>query len=83
MDNEQHSLAYEMLKEMKSSAKRWFIIALVELFIILTITGIFIWYISLPIEETSYSQEAEYTLESDVRQIIGDGYGQSETNKDN
>lgn len=45
------TLATEMLHELKASAKRWFIIAVIELFIILGITGAFIWYISLPVEE--------------------------------
>lgn len=50
----------EMLAELKSNAKRWFIISIIELFIILGITGIFIWYINQPIEETTteYTQEA-------------------------
>lgn len=72
-NEEQHGLAYEMLKEVKASARRWFIIALVELCIIIGIVGVFIWYISLPTEEvTSYEQSIDDINDSDVRQIIGE-----------
>jgi len=46
-----HSLAYELLVEVKASARRWFIIALIELGIILSMVGGIIWYLSLPVEE--------------------------------
>lgn len=44
-------LATELLKEIQLSAKRWFIIAIVELLIILSMAGGFVWYLSLPIDE--------------------------------
>lgn len=44
-------LATELLKEIQISAKRWFIIAIVELLIILSMAGGFVWYLSLPIDE--------------------------------
>ena len=44
-------LATELLKEVQISAKRWFIIAIVELLIILSMAGGFVWYLSLPIDE--------------------------------
>lgn len=51
MDNcENKTLATELLHELKASAKRWFIIAIVELVIILGIVAGFLWYISLPVE---------------------------------
>jgi hypothetical protein len=54
------TLATELIKELKLNAKRWFIIALVELFIILGITGFIFWYINQPIEEVvTYEQEAD------------------------
>lgn len=49
MDNS--SFALEMLKELTHNARRWFIIAIVELVIIIATTGIFVWYINQPIEE--------------------------------
>lgn len=51
MENEAMPLATELLKEVQISAKRWFIIAIVELLIILSMAGGFIWYLSLPIDE--------------------------------
>ena len=48
MDNEK--LATELLHEIKASAKRWFIIAIAELCMIVALVGGFLWYISLPVE---------------------------------
>lgn len=57
---ESHSLAYELLREVKASSKRWFIISMIELVIILAIVGGMIWYNSLPAEEyTEVTQDAE------------------------
>lgn len=56
MDNEK--LATELLHELKASATRWFyafIIVLVLWFA--TIAG-FLWYISLPVEETVIENES-------------------------
>lgn len=51
MEHETMPLATELLKEIQISAKRWFIIAVVELLIILSMAGGFVWYLSLPIDE--------------------------------
>ena len=51
MENKTMPLATELLKEIQISAKRWFIIAVVELLIILSMAGGFVWYLSLPIDE--------------------------------
>ena len=59
MENEVQTLATELLHELKASAKRWFIIAVIELFIILGIAGGFIWYLSLPVEDEIVSVENE------------------------
>ena len=59
MENEVQTLATELLHELKTSAKRWFIIAVIELFIILGIAGGFIWYLSLPVEDEVVSVESE------------------------
>lgn len=56
MENE--TLATEILHELKASSKRWFIVAIIELFIICGITGAFLWYLSLPVEEFTIEQEA-------------------------
>ena len=49
---ENTTLATELLREVKSQSKRWFITAVVELVIIVIITLAFLWYISLPVDET-------------------------------
>ena len=59
MENEVQTLATELLHELKASAKRWFIIAVIELLIILGIAGGFIWYLSLPVEDEIVSVEGE------------------------
>ena len=59
---EKDSLATEMLKELKAQNKRWFIIAIVELVIILFSAILFVAYLNTPTEEkeeTSYSQDAD------------------------
>ena len=56
------TLATEMLKELKAQSKRWFIIAMVELVIILFSAILFVAYLNTPTEEkeeTSYSQNAD------------------------
>ena len=52
MDEEGTTLATEILSELKASAKRWFIAFLVMCGIELATVAGFLWYISLPIEET-------------------------------
>jgi len=59
MEKEVHTLATELLHELKASAKRWFIIAVIELIVILSMVGGFIWYMSLPIEDDVVSVESE------------------------
>ena len=69
----EQSLATELLHEVKLSARRWFIAFLVMVIVeVGTIIG-FMWYISLPVEETIYTyyQNVEEVEGSTVRQIIG------------
>lgn len=68
MDN----FATEMLKELKTNAKRWFIISIVELAIILSISGMFIYYINQPLETITYTQEADSQDNSVINQKIGE-----------
>lgn len=62
MDNielSEHSLAYELLVEVKRSARRWFIAFLVMCILeVGTIIG-FMCYLSLPTEEYNIEQEAD------------------------
>lgn len=75
MDSEGMTLASEILAELKASARRWFIAFLIMLGIeIATVCG-FLWYLSLPAEESTTTQ----TISADenagtVDQHIGDNY---------
>lgn len=52
MDKEGMTLATEILAEVKASARRWFIAFIIMVIIeAATIAG-FLWYISLPVDET-------------------------------
>ena len=82
MDNE--TLATELLKEIKASAKRWFIAFLVMVGIeFATIAG-FLWYISLPVEEvsTEYQQEIDNLDNSKAMQMIGSKYDNENTDEE-
>ena len=81
MEKEAHTLATELLHELKASAKRWFIIAVIELFIILSMAGGFLWYMSLPVEDDVVSVESEdgnaNYVGDDVTGAIYNGEGNS------
>ena len=52
MDQEGQTLATEIFRELKASAKRWFIAFLVMVGVeVATVAG-FIWYLSLPVDES-------------------------------
>ena len=52
MDEDGTTLATEIFRELKASARRWFIAFMVMLFAeVATVAG-FLWYISLPVDET-------------------------------
>lgn len=50
MDTEKTTLASEILAELRASAKRWFIIAMAELLVILALIVGMLWYFSLPVD---------------------------------
>lgn len=82
MENEK--FATELLHEVKASAKRWFIAFLVVLGLWFATIGVFIWYISLPVEEeyteiTDVQQEAD---NSSYNQVVGGDYIGGETEGD-
>lgn len=59
MDSEGTTLATEIFKELKASARRWFIAFLVMVVVeICTVAG-FLWYISLPADEAVVTVENE------------------------
>lgn len=52
MDQEGQTLATEIFRELKASAKRWFIAFLIMVGVeVATVAG-FIWYLSLPVDES-------------------------------
>jgi hypothetical protein len=67
MDNQ--TLASEMLHELKASNRRWFIAFIVVLVLWFATIGIFIWYVSLPIDEYTVDQYAD----GDTNTMIGVG----------
>lgn len=77
--SESVTLATELLREVKSSARRWFVAFCVMVILeVATICG-FIWYISLPIEETSTNDIEQEADDGSNNQIIGGDYNVSET----
>ncbi|MBO6252942.1 MAG: hypothetical protein J6O49_04720 [Bacteroidaceae bacterium] len=67
MDHE--TLATELLHEIKASAKRWFIAFCIMVAVeILTIAG-FLWYISLPVEEYTTTEQAIEDISADNSEI--------------
>ena len=72
--------ATELLKEVKASAKRWFIAFLVVLGLWFATIGAFVWYISLPVEVVD-SVEQQSDNNSNNYVVGGDYNGLSESNK--
>ena len=68
---EKESLAMEMLKELKHQSKRWFIIAIIELILIIaTNTGWLIYESQFETITEEQTQEAYYNDNSNVTQNI-------------
>ena len=74
MNNENMTLATELLHELKASAKRWFIAFCIMVVLeVATIAG-FLWYISLPVEEYTYTEQTMDDIDGDnVSQTINNG----------
>lgn len=79
---EQEKLATELLHELKQSSRRWFIAFITVLVLWFATIGIFIWYISLPVEEyTDYvAQESNYG-ERNIQIVGGSNYGETNSEK--
>ena len=77
---DEHSLATELLHELKMSCKQWFIAFCIMIGVeVATIAG-FLWYITLPAEEYSIEQDMDDIEGDGTTQIIGgDNYGESKT----
>lgn len=81
MEKQEMKLATELMHELKMSSKRWFIAFLVVLSLWFATIGGFIWYISLPIEETT-ATTTDIAQEADndgYNQIIGGDYNDGST----
>ena len=79
---ENTTLATELLHMIKQSAKRWFIAFCVMVGLEIATIGTFIWYITLPIEDTTYTQTVDDIDSSDIKQVIGgdlDGTGNTDS----
>lgn len=84
MDNENYkdTLASELLHELKLSARRWFIAFCIMVVLELATIAGFMWYISLPADESVVSVEnddgnANY-VGADMNGVINNGTGDSE-----
>ena len=53
----EETLATELLKELKASSKRWFIAFIVMLILWFATIGVFVWYISLPVEDVAIENQ--------------------------
>lgn len=74
MDNKENSLATELLQELKASATRWFIAFVLMVVLEISTIGVFIWYIQLPIEESTTTEQIVDDVDLDrstVNQNIG------------
>ena len=81
MENQEAKLATELMHELKATSKRWFIAFLVVLGLWFATIGGFIWYISLPAEETT-ATDTDISQEADnngYNQVIGGDLVGSET----
>ena len=77
MDEEGTTLATEILQELRASARRWFLAFIIMLCIEIATVGGFLWYLSLPVDET-------VTVENDegnANYIGGDVSGNVNNNK--
>ena len=81
MDNKETTLASELLREVKLSAKRWFIAFCIMVALeIATITG-FMWYMSLPVDEVTIENDsgnANY-IGNDLNGDLNNGENSEET----
>lgn len=83
MNEENMTLATELLHEVKATSRRWFIAFLIVLTLWFATIGGFIWYISLPVEVESIDVKNDdgninYLRDSDVNGDINNGKTQSD-----
>lgn len=78
MEKQEMKLATELMHELKAASKRWFIAFLVVLGLWFATIGAFIWYISLPVEETTATDIAQEADDDSYNQVIGGDFIGSE-----
>lgn len=71
---DENNFALELLKEVKSQSKRWFIAFCVMVGIECATIISFLWYISLPVEDTTTTQSVEDIASGDITQVGGDNH---------
>ena len=79
MEKQELKLATELMHELKATSKRWFIAFLVVLGLWFATIGVFIWYISLPVEETTTTDIAQEADNDSYNQVIGGDFVDGET----
>ena len=76
-------LATEILHELNATCNRWFIAFIIVLVLWFATIGVFIWYISLPVEFTDVSiDQVQTDVDRSYNQVIGgdyDGYEQTDS----
>lgn len=81
MDNEGTTLATEILKELKASARRWFIAFVIMFCLEIFTVGGFLWYISLPVDDVTIENKdgnANY-VGDDLNGVLNNGKDKSDT----
>lgn len=73
MEKENTSLATELIRELKSTSKRWFIAFIVVLSLWFATIGGFIIYLSLPVEETVTETVTQDADDNGDNNYIGGG----------
>lgn len=74
----EENLATELLREVKAQSRRWFTAFLISLVLWFATIGLFVWYISLPVEEYEITQDASMG-ERNVQIVGGSNYGETES----
>ena len=79
MDKDGQTLATEIFKELKASAKRWFIAFCIMCGIELATVAGFLWYISLPVDETTVTQDMQDINGDNISQNVVVEHGKNQT----
>ena len=81
MDNKETTLASELLREVKLSARRWFIAFCIMIALEIATIADFMWYMSLPVDEVTIENDsgnANY-IGNDLNGDLNNGENSEET----